>query len=169
MTAAEHHRIFERWISEHRGLVFKVVHASTATPDDRNDLFQEIAIQVWKSVPSFKGDSKASTWIFRVALNTAAVWSRKESLHRSRVESRENLEDVFTQGTGQRNDQLDWLYAEIRKLDPINRSLILLLLEGFSYQEIAGQLGITVSNVGVKLNRLKSHLSLKAEGIHHEP
>ena len=85
------------------------------------------------------------------------------------MESRDDLEGILRQESGQRNDQLDWLYAEIRKLDPINRSLILLVLEGFSYQEIADQLGITASNVGVKLNRLKSQLSLKAEGTHDEP
>ena len=155
MTPDEQHRIFDRWIDQHKGLVFKVVHASTMTPEDRNDLFQDIAIQLWKSVPHFKGNAKESTWVFRVALNTAAVWTRRESRYRTRMESRSDLDGVIHEEVRGRNERLDWLYDEIRKLDAVNRSLMLLVLEGYSYQDVAEQLGITASNVGVKLNRLK--------------
>ena len=163
MKTDEQNLIFERWLREHQGLVFKVIHASTATPEDRNDLFQDIAIQLWKSVPNFKGNSKESTWIFRVALNTAAVWRRKESKHRNQTHSRDGLETIIKARPVRRNDRLEWLYAEIRKLDPINRSLILLALEGCSYQEIAEQMGITESNVGVKLSRIKKQLTQKVD------
>lgn len=165
MTAAEQQETFERWIDQHTGLVFKVVHASTATPEDRNDLFQDIAIQLWKSVPQFRGDSKESTWVFRVALNTAAVWTRKESRYRHRMESRGDFEGIFQEEAHGRDDRLDWLYAEIRKLDPVNRSLMLLVLEGYSYQDIAEQLGMKVNHVGVKLNRIKKQLTRIAEEV----
>ena len=165
MTPDEQHRIFDRWIDQHKGLVFKVVHASTMTPEDRNDLFQDIAIQLWKSVPHFEGNAKESTWVFRVALNTAAVWTRRESRYRTRMESRSNLDGVIHEEVRGRNEQLDWLYDEIRKLDAVNRSLMLLVLEGYSYQDVAEQLGITASNVGVKLNRLKKQLARIAKGV----
>ena len=165
MTPDEQLRIFDRWIDQHKGLVFKVVHASTVTPEDRNDLFQDIAIQLWKSVPHFEGNAKESTWVFRVALNTAAVWTRRESRYRTRMESRSDLDGVIHEEVRGRNEQLDWLYDEIRKLDAVNRSLMLLVLEGYSYQDVAEQLGITASNVGVKLNRLKKQLARIAEGV----
>ena len=117
MTPDEQHRIFDRWIDQHKGLVFKVVHASTMTPEDRNDLFQDIAIQLWKSVPHFKGNAKESTWVFRVALNTAAVWTRRESRYRTRMESRSDLDGVIHEEVRGRNERLDWLYDEIRKLE----------------------------------------------------
>jgi len=142
-----------------------VVHASTVTPEDRNDLFQDIAIQLWKSVPHFEGNAKESTWVFRVALNTAAVWTRRESRYRTRMESRSDLDGVIREEVRGRNEQRDWLYDEIRKLDAVNRSLMLLVLEGYSYQDVAEQLGITANNVGVKLNRLKKQLARIAEGV----
>ena len=168
MKSEEQNRTLERWLSEHKGLVFKAVHASAESLEDRNDLFQEIAIQLWKSVPNFKGNAKESTWIFRVALNTAAVWRRKESKHRRRTESQEDLEMLLKEQPKQDGDRLEWLYSEIRKLDPIQRSLILLALEGYSYQEIAEQLGITANNVGVKLNRIRTELTLAAERTKNE-
>ena len=115
-------------------------------------------------MPHFKGNAKESTWVFRVALNTAAVWTRRESRYRNRMESRSDLDGVLQEVRG-RNEQLDWLYDEIRKFDPVNRSLMLLVLEGYSYQDVAEQLGITVSNVGVKLNRLKKQLARIAEEV----
>lgn len=147
MTPTEQRRIFERWISEHKGLVLKVVRASTATPRDRNDLFQEIAIQLWNSVPSFAGDSKESGWIFRVALNAAAVWPHLPSRAVGRAPSRGGLDEFVEGESGQPHDQLQRLYAELRKLDAIDRSLILMVLEGFNHQEIGDHLGIPASSV----------------------
>ena len=165
MTPDEQHGIFDRWIDQHKDLVFKVVHASTVTPEDRSDLFQDIAIQLWRSVPHFEGNSTESTWVFRVALNTAAVWTRREARYRTRMGSRSDLDGVIHEEVRGRNEQLDWLYDEIRKFDAVNRSLMLLVLEGYSYQDVAEQLGITASNVGVKLNRLKKQLARIAEAV----
>jgi RNA polymerase sigma-70 factor (ECF subfamily) len=116
-------------------------------------------------VPHFEGNAKESTWVFRVALNTAAVWTRRESRYRTRMESRSDLDGVIHEEVRGRNERLDWLYDEIRKLDAVNRSLMLLVLEGYSYQDVAEQLGITASNVGVKLNRLKKQLARIAKGV----
>ncbi len=147
MTPTEQRRIFERWITEYKGPVLKVVRASTATPNDRNDLFQEIAIQLWNSVPGFTGDSKESAWVFGVALNAAAVWPHLPSRSVSRAPSRGDLDEFVQDESGQPHDQLQRLYAELRKLDAIDRSLILMVLEGFNHQEIGDRLGIPASSV----------------------
>jgi RNA polymerase sigma-70 factor (ECF subfamily) len=155
MNQTEQRRIFGEWLDRHRGLLFKVVHAYSFTPHDRDDLFQEIAAQLWTSIPSFQGDSKASTWIYRVALFAAITWVRRERRHRDGHEAPDASEPLVAPVGDPR---VAWLYREIGRLDPIDRSLILLLLEGFSYQEMAGFLGISESNVGVRIHRIKRRL-----------
>ena len=162
MLRGKQENLFEQWIEEHQGVMLKVVRANAADPEDQNDLFQEIAFQVWLSIPRFEERAKASTWIYKVALNTAMVWHRAQKKHRH---TREPLylinertyacEDPST--SMERREKLDWLYEEIRNLPKVERSLVLLYLDEFSYQEIADILGISINNVGVKLNRLKKH------------
>ena len=82
MKPNEQKRIFEEWLTQHRGLLFKVVRAYAFKPHDQDDLFQEITTQVWNSVPNYRGDSAVTTWIYRVALYSAMAWSRKERRHR---------------------------------------------------------------------------------------
>src|SRR6266513_442238 len=82
MEVSEQSRIFDEWLSRHKGLLFKVVHAYAFTSHDREDLFQEIATQIWNSVPRFRGEAAVTTWLYRVALNSALAWSRKERKHR---------------------------------------------------------------------------------------
>ena len=77
----ERDRIFSDWLAGHKGILFKVVHAYAFEHADRQDLFQEIAIQVWRSVDAFRGESSVPTWMYRVALNTAIAWTRKEGRH----------------------------------------------------------------------------------------
>src|SRR3954451_16584327 len=84
MRFAEHKSVFDTWLNLHKGVLFKVVRAYAFTRQDQEDLFQELATQVWLSIPGFKGNSAPSTWIYRVALNTAISWSRKELRHRDR-------------------------------------------------------------------------------------
>ncbi|MBW8863857.1 MAG: RNA polymerase sigma factor, partial [Verrucomicrobia bacterium] len=78
MTSEEQEKLFRRWLADHVGLMWKVVHAFAATPADQQDLLQEICLQLWSSLPSFRGEAKESTWIYRVAFNTALVWKRDE-------------------------------------------------------------------------------------------
>lgn len=158
MQEREQERVFDTWLSQHKGLLFKVVHAYAGTPHDRDDLFQEIVTQVWNSVPRFRGDAAVTTWLYRVALNTALAWSRKERKHRDRTESLETNELALRETARAQDRRLGWLYEQIARLDHIDRSLTLLLLDGFSYREMAETLGITESYVGVKINRIKAHL-----------
>ncbi len=158
MEQREQELIFDEWLSQHQGVLFKVVHAYAFTPHDRDDLFQEIITQMWNSIPRFRGDAAVTTWLYRVALNSALAWSRRERRHRARTESLEMNESALRETSRTRDPRLAWLYEQIAQLDHVDRSLTLLLLDGFSYREIAVTLGISENYVGVKINRIRSHL-----------
>jgi RNA polymerase sigma-70 factor (ECF subfamily) len=157
MDESAQERTFDAWLGQYRALLFKVVRAYAFTPHDQDDLFQEIITQVWNSIPRFRAESAAATWEYRVALNTALAWTRREHKHRH-TQSLDGVEPVLAQRVRNANPRLDWLYEQIAQLDHVDRSLTLLLLDGFSYREIAETLGITESHVGVKINRIKTHL-----------
>ena len=82
MLSGKQENLFEQWIEEYKGVILKVVRANAADPEDQDDLFQEIAFQVWLSIPSFQERAKVSTWIYKVALNTTMVWNRAQKRHR---------------------------------------------------------------------------------------
>ncbi len=169
MLASERDRLFKQWLGEHKGLMFKVVRAYAASPEDQDDLFQEILLQVWSSIPAFQGKAKVSTWIYKVALNTAFAWKRGEKKHRRRhqplIATNEKLGLDEERSDAQRNREiLNALYAEIRKLPKVESSLMLLYLDGLSYREMADVLGISEANVGVKLNRTRKRLAESLKG-----
>jgi len=161
--------MFEEWLARHRGLMFKVVRAYAFTAHDRDDLFQEIVTQVWHSIPQFRGGSAVTTWLYRVALNTALAWVRKERRNRGRLQAFDGTEFFLASPARPADPRLEWLYDQIARLDHVDRSLTLLLLDGFSYREMAETLGISESNVGVKLNRIKAHIIKQSQAqIPHE-
>lgn len=167
MDEIEQKKIFDVWLHEHKGILFKIIRAYAFTPHDQEDLFQDISLQLWQSIPDFRGEAKVSTWIYRVALYSATVWIRKEK-KRPQTQLFSDLEQTLTIAPEPRNDRLDWLYEQIAELKPIDRSVSLLLLEGFSYKEMADLVGISESNVGVRIHRIKQHLVRKSrEKIHH--
>lgn len=168
MVENEQKRIFDEWLNDHKGLFFKVVRAYAFTPQDQDDLFQEIAIQVWDSVPGFRGESSVATWIYRVALYTAMSWARLEIKREDRKRPLTAVEHTLLATSAKKDGRLIWLYDQIAQLNEIDRSLTLLLLDGYSYKEMASILGISPSNVGVKINRIKKYLTRKSqEGIKH--
>ncbi len=161
---------FKQWLGEHQGLIFKVVRACAGTPEDQDDLFQEILLQLWSSIPNFQEKAKVSTWIYRVALNTAMVWKRaakKRRQHRRPVIDISEMPDIKRVHTGSMKDRqiVDQLYGAIRKLPKIDGSIVLMCLDGLSYDEMADVLGISKSNVGVKLNRAKKQLAQLLKGL----
>ena len=161
---------FTDWLREHGRILHHVVNGFAAGAD-REDLRQEVMLAVWKSIPSFRGQAKASTYLYRVCHNAALLWTRTERNYRQRVERFGNespMEAAITGETGT-DERLAELYAAIRALKPLDRSLILLFLDDLSYREMAGVLGLTESNVGVKLNRIKNQLTHTLKGTHHEP
>ena len=166
MTEKEQKKIFEEWFSQHKALVFKIVRVYAFTVMDQDDLFQEIIIQVWHSIPAFRKESSVTSWMYRVSLNTAIKWTKKERRH-FRSEPMEGIEHILEENRIQTDERLSWLYEEIFKLDEIDRSITLLLLDGFSYKEMSSILGITESNVGVKINRIKKQLISQSKKYDH--
>lgn len=160
MNEDERRRIFQHWIEHHRGLIFKIVRAYARTEMDRDDLFQDIAVQLWRSASSFRGESKETTWIYRVALNTAIRWMHLER-RRDRMDVKD-IQFVLHENSSHGDDQLAWLYAEIAQLDDIDRSIALMLLDDFSYKEMSAILGMSESNVGVRIHRIKKYLISKS-------
>jgi RNA polymerase sigma-70 factor (ECF subfamily) len=155
--------LFRKWLSEHGGAVWKVARAYTLTAEDRQDLAQEILLQVWRSLPQFEGRSSASTWSYRVALNTALGWRRKEYPRRARQQPLWEVEDPAIAGADgagplEQREMVERLYAAIRQLPKADAALILLYLDDLSYRQMAEVLGTSENNVGVKLNRAKKAL-----------
>ena len=163
MSEKEQNHTFTSWLGQYKALLFKVVRAYAVNAMDQDDLFQEILIQVWHSIPTFRKQSSITTWIYRIALNTAIKWVNKERRHPETKEPLDPLHSILQEPGIQVDERLTWLYEEIYKLDEIDRSLCLLLLDGFSYKEMAGILGISESNVGVKINRIKKQLITKSK------
>ena len=162
MLDSERDQIFGEWLAGHQAILFKVVHAYAFEHADRQDLFQEVVLQVWHSVDAFRGESSVPTWLYRVALNTAIAWGRKEDRHRRGKQPLEVVKGLLTTSSSEGHDpRVEWLYQQIAHLKDVDRSVALLLLDGFSYKEIAAIVGLTESNVGVKINRIKSALSGK--------
>jgi len=159
--------IFDRWIAEYKPLLFKVVRTYAFNHEDQNDLFQEVSIQIWRSIPNFKERSKVSTWLYRIALNVALNWTRKNRKHTVGKQDIESVKHILEQANEPVDERLDWLYREIEKLDKIDRSITLLMLDGFSYKEMSEILGISESNIGVKIHRIKKQLTKQSEKKEH--
>lgn len=153
---------FREWHREHQGIILRIARANASNLADQEDLIQEISLQIWNSIPGFNGSCRASTWVYRVALNTAISWGRKEQSQRRKKKEFANHLHILKETSEPQNEKLEWIFEQIRKMDPIDRSLILLHLDGQSYQEIADILGISEKNVGVKLSRLRKALTKKA-------
>ncbi|WP_373521139.1 RNA polymerase sigma factor [Aquiflexum sp.] len=147
-------RFIEEIKTNHR-IIRKVCLVYAKNRDDQEDLFQECLYNAWKAFPKFRADSKFSTWLYKVALNTALYQNRKSRVINSEV-SLESIEN--SEIDHQDNDQLSQLYIAIAGLNDIEKSVILLHLEGMSYKEIGEITGFTESNVGVRLTRIKDKL-----------
>lgn len=171
ITNSEQELLFRRWLAEHAGLMWKAVRAFTSTPADAEDLFQEIALQLWMSLPAFRGEAKESTWIYRVAFNTALGWQRKAKRRESKHERFLVLNSAQTStnqsGTPEDQEIVERLYAAIRQLPRLDASLALMHLDGLSYREMSEVAGMSESHVGVKLNRIRAQLARLLKGAMH--
>ena len=164
MTAQQQETIFRRWLDQHIGLMLKVVRGCAALPQDQDDLLQEVLLQTWSSIQAFRGEAKETTWIYRVAWNTALAWRRGE---RRRREGHETLIKFSPSPQVQpshvdslrEQEVVERLYAAIRQLPKVDASLALMHLDGLSYQEMAEVLGISENYIGVKLNRIRKQLA----------
>ncbi len=159
--APEKDKEFIDLITTHQGIIHKVCSVYCQNETDREDLFQEILLQVWKSYTSFKGDSKISTWLYRVALNTAISMyrqqTRKAGAGRQEL-SPDELQLADKPADFEFEDRLKFLYTTIDKLNKIEKAIVMLYLEDYDYRQISEIVGITETNVGVKLHRIKDKL-----------
>jgi RNA polymerase sigma-70 factor (ECF subfamily) len=168
LSPAEQHARFDRWMADHPGILHRVANAF-AEGADRSDLLQELMLAVWKAVPAFTGASQPSTFIYRVAHNAALTWKRGITTYRRQVDRFELLAELpVAPGPDRDREMLAFLYAEIRQLPPVDRSLLLLHLDEVGYAEIAGILGLTESNVGARLTRIRQRLVTTLQEKTHE-
>ncbi len=146
-------------IEKHKGVIFKISKMYMDNFDDQKDLFQEITFQAWKAYPKFEGRSEFSTWLYRIALNTAIVFLKSEKKRSIFSSSNyENLKLPVDEYEDEGEQKLKKMYEAIQQLNPIDKALIFYFLQDYSGKEMAEQLGITEGNCRVKLNRAKDKL-----------
>lgn len=147
-------REFLEMIRQHSGIIYKVAILYQDKENVLDDLYQEVVLNLWKSFPTFRGDSSSSTWIYRVALNTCVSFFRKSKRKPMYVELSSDLKIPFADNTMYIND----LYTLINQLSKLERAIIFLWLEEKSYKEIAEIIGISATNVSTRINRIKEKL-----------
>lgn len=153
------------------GIFLKTAHGFTASAADRDDLVQEMLISAWQALPSYDaGACKLSTFLYRVAHNRALNWQRSRSRYHQKIQRFADYPHLALDAgdAAAREQQLAQLYALIRRLPPLDRTLIMLQLDQLSHREIAEVTGLTESNVGVRLHRIKQSLSTQTLESHHE-
>jgi RNA polymerase sigma factor (sigma-70 family) len=167
---------FEAWLRSHGAMLHHVANGF-AEGADRHDLMQELLLAVWRAVPAFRAGAQPSTFIYRVAHNAALTWRRGRKNYERRVGRFEAMapDDEALQmreggaaDAARERETLELIYAHIRALPPVERSLMLLHLDGVGYAEMAEIHGLSENNVGVKLSRLKQKLSEAMKEVTHE-
>jgi RNA polymerase sigma factor (sigma-70 family) len=156
--------LFQQAYREHAGLVGRTARAFTASDADRDELFQDILIALWRALPHFRGNARLSTYVYRVAHSTALNWKRSRQRYARKLEGYATaLPQLLPAATPRDHERLEWLYARIREMPPEDRTLILLYLDKVSYADIADITGLTESNIGVRLHRIKQQLSAQTD------
>ncbi len=160
---------FLQLIGENKGILFKICKIYQDDPDDRNDLLQEMTLQLWLAFDSFRGESKFSSWMYRVALNTAIVFFKKQK----RRPDSEQLPYQFDKeeepsAAGEKEAQLAIFYKAVQQLGKVEKALIYLYMEDQPHKEIAASLGITEVNVRVRINRVKNKLKEIIKQMNYE-
>lgn len=145
-------------LNQHQKIIHKVCNLYMDLQADREDLFQEITLQAWKAYGKFRGDAKFSTWLYRVALNTAITFFRKEKRQPALFSTTTFPDENATDSPDPVEEQVRALYTAISDLSRIDKALVMLYLEDYNYNEIGEMMGITANNVAVKMNRIKSKL-----------
>lgn len=158
MTKPELKERFLSDVAENQKVILKVCYIYTSTKDDFNDLFQEIHLQLWKSYNTFKGQSKLSTWIYRIALNTALQRLRKTYFYNPIDLSSNQYYDLPEIPSESISSNLAHLHDLINQLNDLEKAIIILYLDKYSHKEIADIVGISKTNVGTKISRIKQKL-----------
>jgi RNA polymerase sigma-70 factor (ECF subfamily) len=157
MTAAQ--ASFLELLEKHKGILYKVTSAYCRDREDRHDLVQEIALQLWRSFHRYDGRSRFSTWMYRIAMNIAISHYRTGTTRiRETLPIEDDILQVASASQTDGGDDTRILYELIGALDEVNRALIILYLDGHSYDEIAETMGLTPTNVATRINRIKQRL-----------
>lgn len=165
---------FNEIVSESSDSIRRICRYYNSNAEEQKDMYQEVLVNIWKSLDSFRGDSAISTWVYRVAVNTALTFTGKayrhmklmvngETANLNSILDEENLKEKLEQ-----EKQLERLQTELNQLSVIDKALISLMLEGLSMKEIAEIIGVTEPNVKVKIHRVKAQLKEKLKGNDHE-
>ncbi|MFV0418173.1 MAG: RNA polymerase sigma factor [Dysgonomonas sp.] len=144
---------FLEMIRQNEGIIYKVASFYTDNSHPIGDLYQEVVLNLWKAFPSFRGESKYSTWIYRIALNTCVSFYRRSKRNVTYVDISADIPEI-----PENNDQIQELYKLINRLGKIERALVLLYLDDKPYKEISEITGLSVTNVATKLSRIKDKL-----------
>ena len=147
-------KVFERIIEAHKASIYSVCYMYAANKIEADDIFQEILINLWKGLKSFRGESELKSWVYRISLNTCISYQRKK---RVKTEPLDIAPEIFTTDSpaGRQTEQLR---RRITRLDPMDRAIVLLWLEDMAYEEIGAIVGMSAKNVGVRLIRIKEKL-----------
>ena len=168
MAKQKQQQFFREIVERHKGILYNVARVYCANESDRQDLVQEIMIQVWRSVHKYDDRFKISTWLYRIALNVAISYYRKNSpiANRFRVLD-EQTSTIPTEAEGETAQQLNLLEQFISELKELDKALMLLYLEEKSHAEIGEILGLSASNVGTKIGRIKDKLRTRFSNQNH--
>ena len=170
-TPADEHKFLEL-VNENRNRILRVCRVYSWNSADQDDLYQEILFQIWRGLPGLKDNAYGNTWLYRIAINTSISFTRKRTARGGRALPLNHAEltrhiEARQTNDGPHGDNLAKLYEAIAQLDAMERALIALFLEDLAYEQIADVLGVSASNVGVKLYRAKKKLSaLMTEAAH---
>lgn len=170
MTSSEKEKMFTGVFKENKDRIFRLCYTSLNNKDEVDDLFQEVMINVWRSLESFRNESKISTWIYRITVNTALLFNKRfktklnrfANLEPNELDEYHHYEDSFQKNL---DEELKSLHNAIAKLNKQDRLIIGLFLEDMSYEEISEIVGISTNYVGVKINRIKTVLAKTMEGL----
>ncbi len=144
-------------LNTHKGIIFKITN-SYSKENERQDLEQEIFIQLWNSIDRYNGQVKISTWIYKVALNTAISYYRKGLIEKKRKSAVRESVFSFSEYDHELDKRIQQLYKSIEKLNSIEKAIVLLYLDNYSYQEISDIVGFSKTNISTKINRIKTKL-----------
>lgn len=161
---------FNAIVSENSERIRSICRYYNSNPEDQKDMYQEVLVNIWKSLDNFRGDSAISTWVYRVAVNTSLTFTGKAFRHMKLIVNSDTknlnsfLDDENLKEKLEEETRLDKLQVELNQLSVIDKALISLMLEGLSMKEVADVIGITEPNVKVKIHRIKQQLKDKLNG-----
>lgn len=166
MQTVENKLFFQKIIEQHKGIVFKVAHTYCKNENNRQDLIQEILIQIWQSIHRYNEKYSITTWLYRISLNVAISYYRKNALRiQNHIPLNEQVYNITDSDINEKEQQMILLEKFINALKEIDKALMLLYLEEKTYKEIAEILGITETNVATKVGRIKSRLKQNFSSI----